>query len=240
MQQMWIHVGLGEYNCGSYTGCDDVVKPGPPRTCTPASGTPPIDCKRNGNSPPVKIIVDYGDGSGESTWERENVQNVWTHTYSLPGIYTIYVMSMNLYAISLEFRYSNRIYFTFPTYICLYTCSDILLFYAATHEYTMNRQHESIRVAVIEPVVPVNQSAAADNTITDYERMEIWCPDLVLPGTYFNCTVDVPKGQGLSAVITLKDDLTNENISSTVKIPGKQKLSPTYIHHMHPNNPIHI
>ena len=51
--------------------------------------------------------------------------------------------------------------------------------------------------------------------------MEIICPDVVLPGTYFNCTADIPKGQGLSAVFTLTDDLTKVNFTSSVKIPGE-------------------
>ena len=44
--------------------------------------------------PPVEIVVDFGDGSGEQKWERENIQDVWTHSYSQPGMYTIFVMSM--------------------------------------------------------------------------------------------------------------------------------------------------
>ena len=51
--------------------------------------------------------------------------------------------------------------------------------------------------------------------------MEIICPDVVLPGTYFNCTADIPKGQGLTATITLRDDLglkTDE--VSTITVPG--------------------
>ena len=51
--------------------------------------------------------------------------------------------------------------------------------------------------------------------------MEIICPDVVLPGTYFNCTADIPKGQGLSAVFTLTDDLSKVNFTSSVKIPGE-------------------
>ena len=53
--------------------------------------------------------------------------------------------------------------------------------------------------------------------------MEIICPDVVLPGTFFNCTADIPKGQGLSATITLRDDLgKNANETSTIYVPGNQ------------------
>ena len=91
----------------------------------------------------------------------------------------------------------------------------------ATHEYTSVRQYKSVRIAVAEPVVEVPQ------TTTDpisYSKMEIICPDVVLPGTFFNCTTDIPKGQGLSANITLTDDLTNLKKTSMVKIPGRQKV----------------
>ena len=93
---MWIHVGIGEFNCGSFLPCDGDVTPGPPPTCAKAAATDTTikkDCKNDGVEPPVKIVVDFGDGSGEQTWERENVQDVWTHTYSKPGIFTIFVMS---------------------------------------------------------------------------------------------------------------------------------------------------
>ena len=58
-----------------------------------------------------------------------------------------------------------------------------------------------------------------------YDKMEIICPDVVLPGTFFNCTADIPKGQGLSAVFTLTDDLTKENKTSDVKVPGESNVN---------------
>ena len=92
---MWIHVDVGEYKCGSYLPCDGDPDPGPPRTCATKAcdSCAKKDCKNDGNAPPVKIMVDFGDGSGESVWQRENVQDVWSHIYSEPGIYTIFVMS---------------------------------------------------------------------------------------------------------------------------------------------------
>ena len=52
--------------------------------------------------------------------------------------------------------------------------------------------------------------------------MEIICPDVVLPGTFFNCTADIPKGQGLIANITLRDDLgIKPNETSQITVPGK-------------------
>ena len=106
--------------------------------------------------------------------------------------------------------------------------------------YTAVRQYKSIRVAIVEPVVPIDAYIKTDpsapidpkedtavtdtldeNSRVDYKKMEIICPDVVLPGTYFNCTADIPQGQGLRAIIQLKDDLTNQTNSSIVRIPGK-------------------
>ena len=96
-EQIWIHAGIGEFNCSSFLPCDGDVTPGPPPTCDKAAATattPLANCQKDGVAPPVAITVDYGDGSGEQLWQRENVQDVWTHSYSQPGIYTIFVMSM--------------------------------------------------------------------------------------------------------------------------------------------------
>ena len=91
--------------------------------------------------------------------------------------------------------------------------------FLANHIYTSQRQYASKRVAVVEPVVEVPQ------TTTDpinYGKMEIICPDVVLPGTFFNCTADIPKGQGLIANITLRDDLgIKPNETSQITVPGK-------------------
>ena len=43
--------------------------------------------------PPVLITVDYGDGSGEQIWSREEPALLWTHKYQLPGRYWVHVSS---------------------------------------------------------------------------------------------------------------------------------------------------
>ena len=77
--------------CNSGTTISD----GPPPTCTPTSATPTItkDCAKDGEMPPVVVTVDFGDGSGEQKWDRDSPHDVWTHKYSRPGMYTIFVMS---------------------------------------------------------------------------------------------------------------------------------------------------
>lgn len=43
--------------------------------------------------PPVIITVDYGDGSGEQKWTRDDPRDLWSHKYQLPGKYWVHVSS---------------------------------------------------------------------------------------------------------------------------------------------------
>ena len=43
--------------------------------------------------PPVVITVDFGDGSGEQYWSRDDPRDLWTHKYQLPGKYWVHVNS---------------------------------------------------------------------------------------------------------------------------------------------------
>ena len=80
--------------CGSFKPCDGAVTEGPPPTCTPTSATQSItkEGTKDGQMPPVVMTVDFGDGSGEQKWDRDSPHDVWTHKYSKPGMYTIFVM----------------------------------------------------------------------------------------------------------------------------------------------------
>ena len=47
-------------------------------------------------------------------------------------------------------------------------------------------------------------------------------PDVIHPGDYFNCVVDIPTGSDLKAEIEMKDDLTSElDTTGTMDVPGK-------------------
>ena len=47
--------------------------------------------------PPVNITVNFGDGTGEQLWTREDPRDLWTHAYQLPGHYTVSVFVINEY-----------------------------------------------------------------------------------------------------------------------------------------------
>ena len=51
--------------------------------------------------------------------------------------------------------------------------------------------------------------------------MEVFCPDVVHPGDFFNCIIDIPTGNQLSAKIVMKDDLdADQTMETEIKVPG--------------------
>ena len=65
------------------------------------------------------------------------------------------------------------------------------------------------------------QKIFTDVTVTESvletDQVEIYCPDVIHPGEYFNCRVDIPTGTDLQATVTMKDDL-NEEIDASEKM----------------------
>ena len=53
--------------------------------------------------PPVNISVNFGDGTGEQLWTREDPRDLWTHVYQLPGHFTVSVFVINEY----DFTYDS-------------------------------------------------------------------------------------------------------------------------------------
>lgn len=75
--------------------------------------------------------------------------------------------------------------------------------------YDGSVEHTSLKVNVEDPL-------EAD------DQVEVVCPDLVQPGTYFTCHVDIPRGSQLKATVTMSDDV-NPAITTTtgeIKVPG--------------------
>lgn len=68
-----------------------------------------------------------------------------------------------------------------------------------------------------------NSVVVVEDPITeDMDQIEIVCPDVIPPGNYFRCHIDVPRGTGLNATIEMVDDVTQvvDNHIETA-IPGK-------------------
>ena len=86
MEAVELEVSFGEYVCKHENGTGDNMH----AIC----GLKDSSGAGSGNSmPPVLITVDYGDGSGEQIWSREEPALLWTHKYQLPGRYWVHVSS---------------------------------------------------------------------------------------------------------------------------------------------------
>ena len=58
--------------------------------------------------------------------------------------------------------------------------------------------------------------------IADSDQVEIICPDVIHPGDYFRCHIDIPFGTGLTGNITMTDDLNGDvDATADLKYPGK-------------------
>ena len=78
---MFLAIEFGEYKCSSTNGTNAEF------ICAIADG--------NGSQamPPVVITVDFGDGSGEQKWSRDDTRDLWVHQYTLPGNYFVTITS---------------------------------------------------------------------------------------------------------------------------------------------------
>ena len=88
---MFLTVELGEYRCSSKTPLteqDDGEGDNDETICAL------IDQEKRQSKAPVRITVDFGDGSGEQLWTREDPRNLWVHQYQLPGRYWVHVSSI--------------------------------------------------------------------------------------------------------------------------------------------------
>ena len=81
MEAVMLEVSFGEYVCKAENGTGDNMHA--------LSGIKDNSGSRTGIS--VLITVDYGDGSGEQIWSREEPALLWKHKYQLPGRYWVHV-----------------------------------------------------------------------------------------------------------------------------------------------------
>jgi len=88
-----------------------------------------------------------------------------------------------------------------------------LHFFPVINVYSQVFLTQSVQVLVVEPA-------------NDWEQSEVVCPDVINPGEYFLCKIDVPYGSGLTATVTLGDNVYNvANITTgSLDVPGKPEF----------------
>ena len=124
---MFLTIELGEYRCSSKspstTAGEDDEGDNDETICAL------IDREKRQSKAPVKITVDFGDGSGEQLWTREDPKNLWVHQYQLPGRYWVHVSSIRL------------------NIMCIVTN-----YFVAENEYDQAGDEEWLEVEVVDPL----------------------------------------------------------------------------------------
>ena len=65
-------------------------------------------------------------------------------------------------------------------------------------------------------------SVTVKEPISIEDQMEVVCPDVVNPGQYFLCRMDIPKGNDLKVNFTLIDDVSGaQDPTGIMTVPGE-------------------
>ena len=59
-------------------------------------------------------------------------------------------------------------------------------------------------------------------TVTSSDQVEIVCPEVIHPGDFFNCVLDMPTGTDLTAEVVMTDDLnkTTPKTTNVMSVPS--------------------
>ena len=87
-------------------------------------------------TPKVNVSVNFGDGTGEQIWSREDPRHLWVHQYQTPGFYWVSVSSMD--NVHLYNQYSGY-FFNIPL--------------AARNVYDLTGDNVRFEVEVVDPIV---------------------------------------------------------------------------------------
>jgi len=82
-EKMSVVVEFGEYRCSSDSSGDNDE--------TICALKDLSSAKAGQSMAPIFLVIDYGDGSGQQFWHREDTKDLWSHQYQLPGRYWVMV-----------------------------------------------------------------------------------------------------------------------------------------------------
>ena len=103
-------------------------------------------------TPKVNVSVNFGDGTGEQIWSREDPRHLWVHQYQTPGFYWVSVSSMDIVH---PYIYQYIGYFDFPLngpcpYFGYFNFNILL---AARNVYDLTGDNVRFEVEVVDPIV---------------------------------------------------------------------------------------
>ncbi|XP_059083429.1 uncharacterized protein LOC131880752, partial [Tigriopus californicus] len=98
------------------------------------------------------------------------------------------------------------------------TAGNYTIFVMATHQYDRSTLTFEMNIVVYEMIDSSN------------DIVEIVCPDVIPPGEFFHCHMDVQYGSRLLATVTMVDDLDPTQIDTTgvMKVPETWSRVPSY------------
>ena len=95
--------------------------------------------------------------------------------------------------------------------------------YSSKFPSAVNTMDLSVNVLTVATVIkgPVLNNITGDN---DYHEIELTCPLQVVPGSQFTCSIDVPRGSGMTVLLEMTDDIDTGMTPVTtpeMHIPGE-------------------
>ena len=94
----------------------------------------------------VNVTVNFGDGTGEQVWSREDPRHLWVHQYQMPGFYWVSVSS------GLHWLYTSQCEIMHSLKLGL-ICAFYPLLPTARNVYDLTGDNLRLEVEVVDPIV---------------------------------------------------------------------------------------
>ena len=92
----------------------------------------------------VNVTLNFGDGTGEQVWSREDPKHLWVHQYQMPGFYWVSVSS----GLPIILTFQNV-----KSYIHYRFCAFNPLLPTARNVYDLTGDNLRLEVEVVDPIV---------------------------------------------------------------------------------------
>ena len=101
--------------------------------------------------PKVNVTVNFGDGTGEQLWNREDPRHLWMHQYQMPGFYWVSVSSNLTMSATGHLPFFSNHFFSWSQLVVRRYFHPLLL--AARNVYDLTGDNVRLEVEVVDPIV---------------------------------------------------------------------------------------
>ena len=101
--------------------------------------------------PKVNVTVNFGDGTGEQVWSREDPRHLWMHQYQMPGFYWVSVSSNLTMSATGHLPFFSNHFFSWSQLVVRRYFHPLLL--AARNVYDLTGDNVRLEVEVVDPIV---------------------------------------------------------------------------------------